>query len=50
MDEKFRCQIRKEWDADMAAVGGKAVAGQLEQVLPFSEGPLKGSFCSCSNK
>ncbi|ORY54994.1 Aminoacylase 1-like protein 2 [Leucosporidium creatinivorum] len=49
VDESFRNQIRKEWEADMAASGAEEAIKQIREALPATGEPVKGGFCSCDH-
>jgi predicted kinase len=49
VDEVFRKEIRKQWEADMAASGADEAIKQIQEALPATGEPVKGGLCSCDH-
>ena len=49
VDAGFRKSVREQWQARMNEVDGQGVMKMIDEVLPKTEGPVKGLFCSCGH-
>lgn len=50
VDKAFRDCVREQWLDRMDEIDGHLVMSKINDVLPASEGPVKGTFCACGER